>query len=190
MELKAESDNNKPLAPDSFFNRAGELKYILVTLPHDWQIYHVKDLYKNSVGFYKKIFTLSEEDLFKDGASRYFALNFEGVYMNSAVWVNGKKAGEWKYGYSAFEFDISALVRSGQNEVLVIAVYQNCNTRWYSGAGIFRDVYFVNSPAIHIINGGVYFSAKPVDENKLDAEWKVKICTEIDPRVKPEGDNV
>ena len=190
MELKAESDNNKPLAPDSFFNRAGELKYIPVTLPHDWQIYHVKDLYKNSVGFYKKTFTLSEEDLFKDGASRYFALNFEGVYMNSAVWVNGKKAGEWKYGYSAFEFDISALVRSGQNEVLVIAVYQNCNTRWYSGAGIFRDVYFVNSPAIHIINGGVYFSAKPGDENKLDGEWKVKICTEIDPRVKPEGDNV
>ena len=175
LELKAEPDNNKPLAPDSFFNRAGELKYIPVTLPHDWQIYHVKDLYKNSVGFYKKEFTLSQEDLIKDGQSRYLALNFEGVYMNSAVWVNGKKAGEWKYGYSAFEFDITGLVKSGCNEVLVIAVYQNCNTRWYSGAGIYRDVWFVNSPALHIKTGGVYFSARPVNKNKLDGDWKVKV---------------
>ena len=179
LELKAESGEQKLLTPDLFFNKAGELNYNPVTLPHDWQIYHVKDLYKNSVGFYKKSFTLSDEDLYKDDERRYIALNFEGVYMNSAVWVNGKKAGEWKYGYSAFEFDISALVNPGKNEVLVIAVYQNCNTRWYSGAGIFRDVYFINSSAIHIINGGIYFSARPLDKNKLDGEWNVKVSVSL-----------
>ena len=160
--------------PEQFLARAQELEYKAVELPHDWQIYHVKDLYRSSVGFYKKSFELNADQL----KNRYFALNFEGVYMNSAVWVNGKKAGEWKYGYSGFEFDISELVKAGTNEVLVIVVYQHCNTRWYSGAGVFRDVYLINSPAVHIVSNGVYFSAKPVDETKLDGDWKVKISTE------------
>ena len=162
--------------PDRFYGQAGALEYKPVALPHDWQIYHVKDLYKNSVGFYKKTFSLSQ----KECNGRYIALNFEGVYMNSAVWVNGKKAGEWKYGYTGFEFDISSLVKQGQNEVLVIAVYQNCNTRWYSGAGIFRDVHLINSPQVHLVSDGVYFSAKPVDCKNLKGEWKVKISSEVE----------
>jgi len=161
--------------PDQFFDSSENQSYRPVTLPHDWQIYHVNDLYKNSAGFYKKSFTLTDADC----QNRYIALNFEGVYMNSAVWVNGKKAGEWKYGYSAFEFDISDYVRPGENEVLVIAVYQNCNTRWYSGAGIFRDVFLINSPAVHLASGGVYISTKPVKETELNGDWKIKISTEV-----------
>ena len=168
-------------SPDQFFDSADEQTYRPVSIPHDWQIYHVKDLYRSSVGFYKKYFSLEQ----KECADRYIALNFEGVYMNSAVWVNGKKAGEWKYGYSAFEFDISELVQAGENEVLVIVVYQNCNTRWYSGAGIFRDVNLINSPAVHLVSDGVYFSARPVDEKKLDGEWKVKISSEVAGVVEP-----
>ncbi len=168
----------KLLSPDDFFNKASspDLSYRPVTLPHDWQIYHVQDLYRNSVGFYKKSFNISEGGA---GPDRYLALAFEGVYMNSAVWINGKKAGEWKYGYSAFEFDISSLVQAGQNEVLVIAVYQNCNTRWYSGAGIFRDVKLIDCPARHLVSDGLYFSAVPCNETKLDGEWKVKISSEV-----------
>ena len=161
--------------PDMFLDSADSQTYKPVRIPHDWQIYHVKDLYRNSVGFYKKQFTLSDDEC----TGRYIALNFEGVYMNSAVWVNGKKAGEWKYGYSHFEFDISDLVQAGQNEILVIAVYQNCNTRWYSGAGIIRDVFLINSPATHLVSDGVYFSAWPVDDKKLDGQWKVKISSEV-----------
>ena len=161
--------------PDQFFESSENQTYRPVLLPHDWQIYHVKDLYRSSVGFYKKSFSLEQ----KECTGRYIALNFEGVYMNSAVWVNGQKAGEWKYGYSAFEFDISKLIKAGENEVLVIVVYQNCNTRWYSGAGIFRDVNLINSPAMHLVSDGVYFSARPVDEKKLDGEWKVRISSEI-----------
>ena len=172
-------EDGKPVffSPDDYFDKADwdELSYKPVRLPHDWQISHVKELYKNSVGFYKKTFTLSAEEV----CGRHTALRFEAVYMNSAVWVNGKKAGEWKYGYSTFELDISSLVREGENEVLVIAVYQNCNTRWYSGAGIIRDVYFINSPAVHLVSDGVYFSALPLDAKKLDGEWKIKLNTEI-----------
>ena len=167
--------------PDQFFDSADEQTYRPVSIPHDWQIYHVKDLYRSSVGFYKKSFSLEQ----KECTNHYIALNFEGVYMNSAVWINGKKAGEWKYGYSAFEFDISELVQAGENEVLVIVVYQNCNTRWYSGAGIFRDVNLINSPAMHLVSDGVYFSAKPIDDKKLDEEWKVKISSEVAGVVEP-----
>ncbi len=142
--------------PKDFYNDAKTAQYKPVTLPHDWQIYHVQDLYKNSVGYYKKTFSLTKDDV----TDRHIAIRFEGVYMNSAVWVNGKQAGEWKYGYSTFEFDISALIQEGENEVLVIAVYQNCNTRWYSGAGIFRDVWLINTPKTFLASDGTYFVIK------------------------------
>ena len=193
LDEKTMYKDGKPLLFKSqdFLSRAEELQYKNVQLPHDWMIYNTKALYRSSVGFYKKSFTL---DSLKE--LPHVALSFEAVYMNSAVWVNGKFAGEWKYGYSPFEFDISDFVHEGQNEVLVIAVYQNCNTRWYSGAGIIRDVHLICSPAVHLVSDGVYFSAKPVDENKLDGEWKVKVSAEHtrqslherDPRGKPEGD--
>ena len=189
MPLEGEMFNDgKPVVftPDQFLDKAGGLEYNAVEIPHDWQIYHVKELYKNSVGFYKKTFELTAEQV----QNRYNAIRFEGVYMNSAVWVNGKKAGEWKYGYATFEFDISDLVKAGTNEILVLAVYQNCNTRWYSGAGIFRDVTYINSPAVHLVTDGVYFTAVPVDEAKLDGEWKIKISTEVDCRGKAEPHSI
>ena len=171
------SPDRKPVlfTPDQFFDKASEQNYAPVRVPHDWMIGRVNELYKNSVGFYKKSFTLDADEV----SGRHCALRFEAVYMNSAVWVNGKKAGEWKYGYSTFEFDITELVHEGNNEVLVIAVYQNCNTRWYSGAGIIRDVYLINTPQTFLASDGVYFNAVPVDKAKLDGEWKVKISSEI-----------
>ena len=170
-------EDGKPIlfTPDQFYDNAEIQNYKSVNIPHDWMIWHVKDLYKNSVGFYKKKFDLSEEQI-KD---RHNAIRFEGVYMNSGVWINGKKAGEWKYGYATFEFDISDLVREGENEIIVVVVYQNCNTRWYSGAGIFRDVTYINTPKTYLISDGVYFTAVPQDKEKLDGKWTVKISSEI-----------
>ncbi len=166
--------------PDQFHGKADGQEYKDVRIPHDWQIHHVKELYKNSVGFYKKTFDLDASQI----EGRYNAIRFEGVYINSAVWVNGKKAGEWKHGYSTFEFDISSLVHAGKNEMLVIAVYQDCNTRWYSGAGIFRDVTFINSPSVHLPTDGVYFTARPEDASKLNGRWKVDISVEVAGDVK------
>ena len=169
-------DENPVLfTPDQFFNSAESQNYKAVRIPHDWMISHVMDLYKNSVGFYKKTFTLTKEQV----QDCHNAIRFEGVYMNSAVWINQKKAGEWKYGYTTFEFDISSLVKEGENEILVIAVYQNCNTRWYSGAGIFRDVTFINSKKTYLPTDGVYFTATPADSKKLQNEWNIKISVEV-----------
>nr|MCR4579890.1 hypothetical protein [Treponema sp.] len=176
-DYNAMFEDGKPILykPDQYLASAAEGNYQQVRIPHDWMIHHVKDLYKNSVGFYKKSFTLTAEEV----KNRRNAIRFEGVYMNSALWVNGKKAGEWKYGYATFEFDISSLVKEGDNELLMIVVYQNCNTRWYSGAGIFRDVTYINSERVHLPTDGVYFTASPVDSEKLDGEWNVKISVEV-----------
>ena len=174
-DLMYKDDKPNILKPEEFLEQSKIQTYKSVNIPHDWMIYHVKDLYKNSVGFYKKTFKLTEEQI-KD---RHNAIRFEGVYMNSGVWINGQKAGEWKYGYSTFEFDISDLVKKGQNDVLVIVVYQNPNTRWYSGAGIFRDVTYINLPNTYISSDGVYFSSFPENKEKLDGKWNIKISTEI-----------
>ena len=172
--------DGKPVlfTPDQFLDKAEELTFQSVNIPHDWMIYHVNDLYKNSIGFYKKKFTLYEGNII----GRHNIIRFEGVYMNSGVWINGKKAGEWKYGYSTFEFEISDLLidkRQGENEILVIVVYQHCNTRWYSGAGIIRDIIYINTPSTYLISDGIYFSAIPIDKDKLEGEWTVKISSEI-----------
>ena len=81
-------DGTKVLfTPDQFYNDSKIQTYKSVSIPHDWMIYHVKDLYKNSVGFYKKTFKLTEEQV----NDRHNAIRFEGVYMNSGVWINASK---------------------------------------------------------------------------------------------------
>lgn len=121
-------------------------------LPHDWLIFNTRKLYENSTGWYRKSFTVPA-----DGLRR--SIRFEGVYMDTKVYVNGVLAGEWKYGYTTFEFDITELLREGENIVTVRADYRSPNTRWYSGAGIFRNVWLNEYPCEHIAADGVYISA-------------------------------
>lgn len=156
-------------SPDEFYPRAAGLDYKPVSIPHDYMIRQVNDLYENSVGFYRKDFRL-------ETLAGRTALRFEGVYMNSAVWVNGKKAIEWKYGYTAFEADITPFVRPGDNSVELVCVYQHPNSRWYSGAGIYRDVYLLQSPLPFLVSDGVYFTAKKTGEQAYKASVSCEIA--------------
>lgn len=176
LEWNSMYKNEEPVLfnPQDFYSKTDTLSYKNVRIPHDWMIWHVKDLYKNSAGFYKKSFTLTKEEIYQ----RNLAIRFEGVYMNSAVWVNGKLAGEWKYGYGTFEFNITDLVQEGENLVQVIAVYQHCNTRWYSGAGIFRDVHFINKPSTFLTSDGTYIVSRAEKEDGK-CKWNVKISAEV-----------
>lgn len=128
-----------------------------VDIPHDWMIYDTNNLYTTSVGFYKKTFTMENPGL------SLYSLLFDGVYMDSSVYVNGKLAGIWRYGYTSFIFDITELITAGENTVVVRVNYQEPNTRWYSGAGIFRDVKLVQTESLHILHNGIYLTAKPED---------------------------
>ncbi|MDE6746351.1 MAG: hypothetical protein K2J72_06895, partial [Oscillospiraceae bacterium] len=139
-----------------------------VDIPHDWLIHQAKDLYETSAGWYRKSFMVNGK------AVRI--VRFEGVYMDTAVWVNGKLAGEWKYGYSTFEFDITSLLNDGKNEIVVKVSHRSPNSRWYSGAGIFRNVWLLEHSGAYLKSDGIYFSEKQDGQNadvrniKLSAE--------------------
>ncbi|MGB4659416.1 MAG: glycoside hydrolase family 2 TIM barrel-domain containing protein [Mobilitalea sp.] len=139
-----------------------------VDLPHDWLIYNTEDLYEDSEGWYRKTFQM------KKVSGQIISICFEGVYMNSTVYVNDVVAGEWKYGYSSFEFDITKLLQVGSNEIKVKAVNQSPNTRWYSGAGIYRNVWLKTTALTHLVTDGIY-----VHTRKEDNGWYAEIETEV-----------
>ena len=125
-----------------------------VEIPHDWLIYDVKNLYRDGCGWYRKEFRLS-------GKEGPVILRFDGVYMDSTVYVNGQKVKDWKYGYSTFDADITEAVRNGMNEVMVQVRFQAPNSRWYSGAGIYRKVWIRLCGKAYLPLDGTYVSIRP-----------------------------
>ena len=109
--------------------------------------------------------------------AHHVLLYFEGVYMDSTVYVNGQPVGEWKYGYSSFEHEITGALREGENEVLVKVVHQSPNSRWYSGAGIYRNVWLKIRGENYIETHGVYISTCKEEEGKN--RWVVEVDTDL-----------
>lgn len=129
-------------------------RFYPVNLPHDWLIANSADHYENSEGWYQK--TISSDILPFDASSDDdWLLYFEGVYMDCTIFVNGMQAGEWKYGYSSFEVRLTPFLKTGENTILVHVRYQSPNSRWYSGAGIYRSVWLKKVPAVHIASDGI-----------------------------------
>ena len=137
---------------DSFWRR--------LDLPHDWAI--EGDFYVGNpsgagggalpggVGWYRKHFLLPA------GNGKYF-LEFDGVYMNSTVYVNGQEVGFRPYGYSTFEYDITSYVREGDNVVAVkVDNSDQPNSRWYSGCGIYRHVWLTTMHPVHVKHWGIH----------------------------------
>ena len=137
---------------DSFWRR--------LDLPHDWAI--EGDFYAGNpsgagggalpggIGWYRKHFLLPA------GNGKYF-LEFDGVYMNSTVYVNGQEVGFRPYGYSTFEYDITSYVREGDNVVAVkVDNSDQPNSRWYSGCGIYRHVWLTKTHPVHVKHWGIH----------------------------------
>ncbi|WEG11869.1 glycoside hydrolase family 2 TIM barrel-domain containing protein [Pullulanibacillus sp. KACC 23026] len=138
-----------------------------IDLPHDWLIADSLNLYENSIGWYKKTFHCSEK-------ADHLLLNFDGVYMDSTLYVNQQLIGEWKYGYSSFEHEITDAVVIGENEILVKVVHQSPNSRWYSGAGIYRNVWLKERNKTHIKTDGIYISL-----NQSENNWTIEVETDL-----------
>ena len=133
-----------------------EAKMQPVDLPHDWLIYDTKNLYEDSIGWYRKNFAYAPD---KTGNDDRVILRFEGGYMDSSIYVNGEHLGDWKYGYSTFDWDITDALHKGDNEIVLRVVFQAPNSRWYSGAGIYRNVWMIRLPKTHIPLDGIYTSS-------------------------------
>ncbi len=155
-----------------------EEEFKRVDVPHDWLIYDTCNLYESSTGWYRKKVNVAS----LNGERKL--LRFDGVYMNSSVYVNGAKAGDWKYGYSAFEYDITELLQVGENEILVQVRHQSPNSRWYSGAGIFRNVWLKTVPENYLTSDGIYI----VSKKEADNTWTVSAQAELTWNKKAENE--
>ena len=166
---------------DWYFNKGAAGKFdtsdtkdkaCCVTLPHDAMVLESRDkncLNANTTGFYpggtysyKKSFHIAEEDKNKD---IYF--EFEGIYMNAMVYINGDLAGKRPFGYSNFYVKANDFLRYNQeNKIEVIAKTGDMpNSRWYSGSGIYRNVKMIKGNYLHIALDGVRITTKEVDED-------------------------
>jgi beta-galactosidase len=112
-------------------------------------------------GWYRKSFKLDKAD-----EGKTVIINFDGIYMESQVWVNGLKAGIHKNGYTPFWFDITALLNpSGKVNVIAVKVENvGRNSRWYSGSGIYRNVHLTLTQPVHVAPWGVYVTTPEIKQ--------------------------
>ncbi len=139
-----------------------------VALPHDWLIWQTDKLYEDGIGWYVKSWKAEKK------TGERIHLRFDGVYMDSTLYINDCRVGEWKYGYSTFEYDVTDALREGENLLVMRVVHQSPNSRWYSGAGIYRNVWLVTVPEVHIASDGIYVSV-----GKTEQGYELRVESEL-----------
>ena len=163
-------------------------------LPHDWSI---EDLPNQSdsvigpfsaksvgatatgytvggIGWYRKHFSLGNT------ANKKVTIYFDGVYMNSDVYINGHYLGNHPYGYTPFRYDITPFLKKNieENVVAVRVSNKGKNSRWYSGSGIYRHVWLIVTPMLHLAQWGIYITTPEVNQNAATVNVKSKVVNQ------------
>jgi beta-galactosidase len=152
-----------------------------VRLPHDWAIDgpfdpalnpHTGALPISGTGWYRKSFTVAE-----DLESRYVSVEFDGAMSNARVWLNGKELGGRPYGYIGFSVDLTPELRGGGAvNVLAVRLAPEANSsRWYPGAGIYRNVWLDVTGPIHVARWGTYVTTPLVSAAKATVTVKTEL---------------
>jgi len=154
-------------------------------LPHDWSIEGAFDsnnpmgndggYLPAGIGWYRKTFTVPAS--WKD---KLVSIYFEGVYMNSEVFINGKSLGIYPYGYSTFSYNLTPYLKLNNDNVLSVRVdnSKQKNSRWYSGSGIYRHVWLIVTNPIHVSQWGVTITTPDVSPEKATVQIKTKVKNE------------
>lgn len=154
----------------------------LLDVPHDWSIegtYHKtangtdwqSGYLPCGTGWYRKSFDYDER---WDG--KEISIVFDGVYMNSSVWINGRFLGKRPNGYVSFEYDLTPYLQPGKNTIAVQADHSKpLSARWYTGSGIYRHVWLKVNDPVHIPTWGVYFTTPRVTDTRATAEIKTTV---------------
>lgn len=157
----------------------------MLTLPHDWSIEHDFDVKYPSgndggyvmtgIGWYRKSFLVPASMV-----GKRLSLYFEGVYMNSEVFVNGQSVGKRPYGYSSFAYDITPYIKVSEQNVVAVRVdnSKQRNCRWYTGAGIYRHVWLVTTEALHVAHWGTYITTPEVTKELAKVQVAVQVKNE------------
>lgn len=158
-----------------------------LNLPHDWAI--EGDFSKDNpsgtgggalpggVGWYRKTFVADKAD-----EGKLLKIDFDGVYMNSEVFINGHSLGVRPYGYVSFGYDLTPYIRWGEKNVIAVRVdnAEQPNSRWYSGCGIYRNVWLTKVNPVHVARWGTYITADEVSKNSARLTVRTRLENEQD----------
>lgn len=160
-----------------------DTEWRILNLPHDWSIeadfnarYPARTgggALPGGNGWYRKHFNVPISD-----KEKIFYVDFDGVYRNSTVWLNGHLLGNRPNGYISFRYDLTPYLKYGKEENVVVVHVDNSkqpNSRWYSGSGIYRNVWLVKTHPIHVDLWGTYATTPVV----TDEQATVSITTTI-----------
>ena len=154
-------------------------------LPHDWSIegkIHPKNptgnaggFFPTGIGWYRKTFKAPDE-----WKGKVISIYFEGVYMNSEVFINGKSLGIYPYGYSSFSYDLTPYLKFEKENVIAVRAdnSQQLNCRWYSGSGIYRHVWMMVKNPVQVAQWGISISTPDVSSKKAIVQIKTLIKNE------------
>jgi beta-galactosidase len=147
-----------------------------LNLPHDWSIEgsFSKDnpaspgggALPGGIGWYRKSFSLPIAD-----KNTCIFIDFDGVYRNSEVWINGKYLGLRPYGYSSFRYELTSFLKFGKETNVIAVKVDNSkqpNSRWYSGSGIYRNVWLVTTDKIYVDHWGTYVTTPEVSQQQAN----------------------
>jgi len=154
-------------------------------LPHDWAIEGpFSDALENNtgllpwkgIGWYRKHFTISEND-----KGKRIYIDFDGAMANAKVWLNGKYVGEWPYGYTSFRLDLTPYVIIGKENIIAVRLdTKNWDSRWYPGAGIYRNVWLVKTSQLHISQNGVFCTTPEIKKERGILSVEAEVESHID----------
>lgn len=160
-----------------------EADWKTVDLPHDWSIEgpfeeqwaSATAYLPGGIGWYRKAF-----DITPGMQSKKLFLYFDGVYKNSEVWINGHYLGKRPNGFTPFQYEITPyLAKTGKNTVAVKVDHtQFADSRWYTGSGIYRNVYLVATDPVHVDLWGVRFVTPEVTPQRATANVSVSVINQ------------
>ncbi|MHC0439360.1 glycoside hydrolase family 2 TIM barrel-domain containing protein [Flavobacterium sp. 3-210] len=158
-------------------------KWRTLNVPHDWSIEGKFDekspagygggSLSGGLGWYKKTFKVAAED-----STKITSITFDGVYKNSEIWINGHYLGKRPNGYIGFQYQISPYLNYGEKENEIIVKVDNSkqpNSRWYSGSGIFRNVWIETTDKLHVAQWGTYVTTPKVTAEKASVNIETTI---------------
>ena len=186
-----QQDHQLPAAQDKAWQE--------VTVPHDWAIYGPFDRKNDlqNVTVWQNGETFPSLKTGRSGGLPYMgsawykttiqvpdfkshvSLLFDGAMSEAEVYVNGEKAGYWPYGYNAFHIDITSYLREGENEIAVRLQNREQSSRWYPGAGLYRNVHLICSPSVHVPIWGTHITTPYVTDEMASINLKTRVTNAL-----------
>ena len=158
-----------------------DLEWEKVNLPHDWAIagpFNIGGadgamgrLPVPGIGWYRK-----RLDIPASAAGKSLFLEIDGAMSYATVWLNGRLVGGWPYGYASWQLDLTPYVVPGRANQLAIRLENPCDSsRWYSGAGLYRHVWLIETQSIHVGEWGTFVTTPRVSSDAATIDLKATV---------------